>query len=150
MIDADYKLRTEYYRLLNGNVKYLSNNVPVFDDYANISTPAPYVVIAGINGNDGTDKVHFGHNLTVTVDIVTEFDKGSTDSRYQCDMISGEVTKILLPKVACGSNFNLFPDFQSISAKRVNSQSLTEESDTKKVYRKVIQISHTIKQLSDG
>lgn len=149
MLEAAEPLRQAIYGLLNGNVIYQGNIIPVFDSYAQISTDAPYIVIADMSESDNSDKAFFGQTLLATIDIVTEYDLGQNNGRYDSEMIANEVMKILLPTRSCGQIYQM-EDFQCVIARKVNGQSLTEVSDAKKVFRKVIQISFTIKQLSNG
>lgn len=148
MLDAQYLLRECYFTLLAG-LTWNGKPIPVFDEYANVNESAPYVVIADMNERDFSDKSFYGQVLTVTVDVVTEYGKTEPKTRYECDMIANEVLKRLLPGNPQGSGkLYQLDGFQCIRAKKVNGQSLSEISDTTKVFRKVIQIDHTIKQLS--
>lgn len=147
MLEVDYILRRSYFTLLNGNVIYNSAVVPVFDTYANVNTPAPYIVLADINESDNSNKCNFGQNVRATIDIVTEFDKADPQGRYPSEQIANSVLQILLPDVSSGANFDLSPNFQNIRASKINGQTITEVTDTTKVFRKIIQINHNIKQL---
>lgn len=149
MLEAALPLRRAIYGLLNGNVSYQGNTIPVYDSYAPDDVPTPYIIIDNISESDNSDKCNFGQNLLVTYNVVTEYILKSSNGRYDSEMIANEMTKVLLPQRACGELYQL-PGFQCVRANKVNGQSITELSDTTKIFRKVIQISYTIKQLNNG
>jgi hypothetical protein len=150
MLEAAEPLRQTIYGLLNGNVIYQGNIIPVFDSYAQINTVAPYIVVADISESLTRNKQVFDQDLLVTFDTVTEYDKGQNNGRYDSEKIANEIMKILIPDVSGSGELYEMDDFQCQDVEKVNGQSLTEVSDTKKVFRKVIQIMYTIKQISNG
>lgn len=150
MLDVAYPLRAKYYELLHNNVVYDSAIIPVFSDYASITSETPYIVIGDVDESPVENKCHFGDNIRVTLDVVTEYPTASNAGRTDSEKIMGLCMSILLPSVQnSGPVFDL-EDFQVISAKKVLGRSIQEQTNNSKIFRKILIINHSIKQLSNG
>lgn len=150
MFDVSYPIRSAYYNLLEGAIQYDSQVVPYFSDYAGVTAAAPYMVFNGISISPWGDKSRFGFRVLTTVDIVSVFGINDTQTAMQAEMIANDALRILLPQVATGGTFDLGANFQNVITELGNSLLITERNDTEKVYRKVIQLNHKIKQIKNG
>ena len=147
MRDASFILRSAYFSRLNG-IQYQGNQVPVYDSYADVGEASPYIVLAEISDYSIDNKGSFEQTYLFTVDVVTEFPEGSNQGRMMSEQIADLVLQAILPNLV--TDIDLGPDFELVELRKVNGQSLTERSDTTKVFRKVLQFSNLVNQLSDG
>ena len=93
MKDPGLLLQTEYYRLLNGQVTYAGNLVPVYDTVPDNAT-YPYIQIGDKTDTDFSNKTTQGNQVTQGLTIVDRF-QASTGGRNSVYTISSEVMEIL-------------------------------------------------------
>lgn len=93
MKDPGLLLQTEYFRLLNGQVTYAGNVVPVYDTVpANESFP--YIQIGDKTDSNFSNKTTQGNEVTQGLTIVDRF-QASTGGRNSTYSISSDVMEIL-------------------------------------------------------
>lgn len=93
MIDPGLLLQTEYYRLLNGQITYAGNVVPVYDTVPANAT-YPYIEIGDKTDIDFSNKSTQGNEVTQGISVVDRF-QASTGGRNSTYFISNEIMQIL-------------------------------------------------------
>ncbi len=93
MKDPGLLLQTEYFRLLNGQVSYAGNIVPVYDTVPD-NESFPYIQIGDKTDSDFSNKTTQGNELTQGLTIVDRF-QASTGGRNSTYSISSNVMEIL-------------------------------------------------------
>lgn len=89
MIDPGLLLQTEYYRLLNGQITYAGNVVPVYDTVPANAT-YPYIQIGDKTDIDFSNKTTQGNEVTQGISVVDRF-QASTGGRASTYAISSSV-----------------------------------------------------------
>lgn len=93
MIDPGLLLQTEYYRILNGQITYAGNVVPVYDTVPANAT-YPYIQIGDKTDIDFSNKSTQGNEVTQGISVVDRF-QASTGGRNSTYFISNEIMQIL-------------------------------------------------------
>ena len=71
MKDVKSSLQTAYYSLLNGNISYSGNDVPVYDVENVPQDPVyPHILITDYTQIDDSDKSSFGEEITVDLEVI--------------------------------------------------------------------------------
>lgn len=71
MKDIKEDLQPEYYSLINGNISYGGNNVPLYDEMGVPQDPEyPHMLLTEYTQIDDSDKTSFGEVITVDMEII--------------------------------------------------------------------------------
>jgi len=96
MIDVKLPIRKAFYDLLNGQLTYGLNMVPVVDDIKNLGDAATaYVLLSNQVGVDASTFQTFDSDETLVLDIV--FKAGSRSNKAVPDGIAGQILPLLMP-----------------------------------------------------
>jgi hypothetical protein len=96
MIDVKYPVREAYFELLNGNLSYAGQPVPVSDGQT--MGHKLYVVIGEQDGTDNSTFQSFDSNETIVIDIISK--TNSTGSRSPIDAVASQILNLVLPAPA--------------------------------------------------
>jgi hypothetical protein len=94
MKDYAQELQTAYFDLLNTNITYGGNIVPVYDVVPR-NPVYPYIEIGNKTDVQRGTKSSFGNEVTQGVSIVSRFDSTSGGSRASIDQISDKLQTII-------------------------------------------------------
>lgn len=96
MIDVKTPLRTAYYQLLNGNLSYSSNDVPVSDDVTKLGVnPLLYVLLTQQNGVDKNNFQGFSSDEDIQLEIV--YKSTGRVNKEALDNIAGQIFALVQP-----------------------------------------------------
>lgn len=135
-------LRTAYLSALNG-LTVNTQSIPVYDSYAPDEETGHYVIITGQRSNEVPVKQNFYNNATVTLDIVTQFQRGGG---YE---VSEDIADAILAIIRNESELNVRPDFQSVTVTKDSESQVSEIYDDSRIFRTVVSFRHKIKQLTN-
>lgn len=135
-------LQTEYYTLLNGQITFNGNTVPVYDSVPSDAT-YPHIQIGERTNVDRSNKTNFGDEPTQSLWIVDRFEAqaGSRNSQYT---IADEIHKIVRTR----PNAFSLSGFKVITTTIDQELSSKEDTDTYTYWRYLIRYRHQIEQTS--
>lgn len=139
MKDLLLPLREAYYSKLTalGLLVFEEGAVPV-------PSPFPYVILSTQTANEDSNKSDFGHKATMLLDIVTRVPKNKTGGSKGADTIAGLIFTVINSKTV----FTINADFQSVLISLVEDRKLNSETDTSRIYRRLLRFEHTVRQLN--
>lgn len=132
-------IRTKYFELLDGNVTFNSNPVPVFDAYAipdNVTYP--YILLSSQTSNQLLIKRCKRYNASILIDIVT----GSTDpiGRSDSEDIAEQIDNIVNPDLFIDPELTTY-GYQLGNTFLESTNDLTDKNNIYYIYRKLLTYS---------
>lgn len=132
-------IRTKYFELLNGNITFNSNSVPVFDAYAipdNVTYP--YILLSSQTSNQLLIKRCKRYNASILIDIVT----GSTDpiGRSDSEDIAEQIDNIVNPDSFIDPELTGY-GYQLGNTFLESTNDLTDKNNIYYIYRKLLTYS---------
>lgn len=143
MRDPAIHIQTKYFQLLNGNITYGGQVVPVYDNVPKNAT-YPYIQIGSKTDVARSTKTYFGNEVTQGLSIVSRFDASSIGSRMPMYSISNDVQEIICARPV---SFTDVPGLNVISATLDNSLTREELTTTHKYMIYELRFRHIIEQL---
>jgi hypothetical protein len=139
MRDLQLPLKTAYFTELTnlGLTAFEKDAVPK-------GAVTPYVIISEIDSKEDSNKTDFGHKAAVLLDIVTKAPINQIGGGKQRDLIANEIFGVINSKTL----FIIDDHFQSVSLKITSDRNLNGDTDTYRVYRRLIRFEHNIRQLN--
>jgi hypothetical protein len=138
MRDLQLPLRTAYFNRLTGL------GLTVFEKDAVLSNAVtPYVIISEIDTKEDSNKADFGHKAAVLLDIVTKAPINQVGGGKQRDLIANQIFSVINSK----TSFIIDENFQSVNLKITYDRTLNGDTDTDRVYRRLIRFEHNIRQI---
>lgn len=129
---------SEFYRLLNGNLTYNSNLIPVYNNYQDVAdSDLLYVLIQNPIQNPNNTKDGFRVILRTQIDVVHRI-RGQAISSIPVETVAGQITALLMPNVDGGGTMNHNTDFEVIYNIFSNSFLDESRSNTDNIKRKVL------------
>ena len=129
MKDPNLKIREAYYALINGNVTYNGDPVPIYDEMVADSEGYPRIVISTQDATDWNCLDRYGHEHDITFEIVDKDRLG----KKRMDLIANQLKPILF------SNLDLSPDF-ALSHRELSGDltfKLPTEDGTGQMFRQI-------------
>jgi len=135
-MELNKAIRTKYFELLNGQVSFNSQIVPVFDAYAvPDGVSYPYILLSSQTSNQLQIKRCKRYNSYILIDIVT----GSTDpiGRSDSEDIAEQVENIVNPDSFIDPNLIAY-GYQLGNTFLEVSTDLTDKNNIYYIYRKLL------------
>lgn len=132
-------IRTKYFELLDGNVTFNSNSVPVFDAYAVPDNATyPYILLSSQTSNQLLIKRCKRYNASILIDIVT----GSTDpiGRSDSEDIAEQIDNIVNPGSFIDPELTAY-GYQLGNTFLESTNDLTDKNNIYYIYRKLLTYS---------
>lgn len=138
MRDPQLPLRTAYFDKLTalGLTAFEKDAVPK-------TAGTPYVIISDINTIEDSNKTDFGHKAAVLLDIVTKAPINQVGGGKERDLIANQIFGVINSKTP----FIIDENLQSVNLKITSDQILNGDTDTDRVFRRLIRFEHNIRQL---
>lgn len=96
MIDVKLPLRKAYYQLLNGQLSFSGNNVPVYDDVAWLqNTDNLYVLLMNNSSVDRNTQQSFSSEEDIVLDIVST--ATARVSKETVDIVASQIQNLVCP-----------------------------------------------------
>lgn len=139
-VGYNFELRKAYYNVITA-ISYNSVPLQVFDDHVTDETESPYVVIGSMNSSDDRNKCDSTEECSVVIDIVSGFGQGG---RKTVDEIA---SLIIAAKSSLRSALtNITTSFALMDVYKITDNTLTVQSGTNKIYRRLITFGHIVTQ----
>lgn len=143
MTDADVALSIAYGSLL-ANLSYNNKPVKLYDLMAPDDAQAPYVILGPWIPRSDNTKDTFGQKGEINLDVVTRFGGGAFSKKPAND-IANAITTLLKPT----------PEAEVLQAPGWGfwmtvigaGENIALNTDTDRIYRKIITVSHNLEQL---
>lgn len=138
MRDPQLPLKTAYFTRLTdlGLTAFEKDAVPK-------NAVTPYVIISDIDSKEESNKTDFGHKAAVLLDIVTKAPINQIGGGKQRDLIANQIFSVVNSKTP----FIIDENFQSVNLKITSDRTLNGDTDTDRVYRRLIRFEHIIRQI---
>ena len=145
MKDPSHLISKKVYDALNGNITLNSSNVPVYNVVPSSGT-FPYIYIYSVTNDDTeNNKTNYVSTIITRVEVVTAFPT-NTGGQLDCNLAMNQITQLLISK---SSFFDLSSDdFNVYDAINKGISYLTEDTNTRTLYRAVLDFESTIEQTS--
>lgn len=96
MIDVKLPLRKAYYQLLNGQLSFGGNNVPVYDDVAWLqNTDSLYVLLMNNSSVDRNTQQSFSSEEDIILDII--FTAAARANKETVDIVASQIQNLVCP-----------------------------------------------------
>lgn len=139
MRDPQLPLKTAYFD------KLTALGLTVFEkDAVPKNAVTPYVIISDIDSKEDSNKTDFGHKTAVLLDIVTKAPINQVGGGKQRDLIANQIFGVANSKTV----FTIDEHFQSVNLKITSDRNLNGDTDTDRVFRRLIRFEHIIRQLN--
>lgn len=128
--------------ILNGNISYNGQNVPVYGDDTFETVPQNYVIIGDITESANNNNQQFVTEADVVIDIFSE--QYMTRDNSIVDNIANQILTLLIPTTGIkdiGDN-----DFQIFAKARTSSRYLAVNDGQNYIARKILIINNSIIQ----
>lgn len=142
MKDCSNNIRTQYLSILNGNITYNGQNVPVYGDDTFDTVPQLYIIIGDITETASNNNQQFVTEADVIIDIFSE--QYMTRDNAIVDNIANQILTLLIP--TSGIKDIGDTDFQIFAKARTGSRYLAVNDGQNYVARKILTITNTIIQ----
>jgi hypothetical protein len=139
-IGYNFELRKAYYNTITG-ITYNGSPLQCFDSFATDDADAPYVVVDSMNSSDNRNKADSVEDCSIVVDITSSASQGG---RKTTDEIA---SLIIAAKSSLRANVgSITTAFALMDVYKITDNTLTLQSGTEKIYRRIITFGHTVAQ----
>lgn len=138
-MELNKAIRTKYFEMLNGQVSFNSQIVPVFDAFAiPDGVKYPYILLSSQTSNQLQIKRCKRYNSSILIDIVT----GSTDpiGRSDSEDIAEQIENIVNPDSFIDPNLSAY-GYQLGNTFLESTNDLTDKNNIYYIYRKLLTYS---------
>lgn len=142
MKDCSNNIRTQYLSILNGNISYNGQNVPVYGDDTFETVPQNYVIIGDITESANNNNQQFETDADVVIDIFSE--QYMTRDNSIVDNIANQILTLLIPTTGIKDIGD--SDFQIYAKARTSSRYLAVNDGQNYIARKILVINNSIIQ----
>lgn len=139
-IGYNYELRKAYYNTLTA-ISYEGSPLQVFDSYATDDAADPYIVIDSMLSSDDRNKCDSTEECSLVVDIVSGYGQGG---RKQVDEIANLI--IAAKSQLRAAVQSITTAFALMDVYKITDSTLTVQSGTNKIYRRIITFGHIVTQ----
>lgn len=143
MQDASYALQKAYAGLLAG-LTYNSQLVPIYTLMAANSAVAPYVILGSWTEQKDNTKDSFGQKGELTIQVVTRY-PGDQVGRKAAVEIANLITALIKPTPT--SEVLEVEGFKNWNTTISSVGEITQNTTTDTVFRKIITVSHYLRQV---
>lgn len=142
MKDCSNNIRVQYLSILNGNISYNGQNVPVYGDDTFQTVPQNYVIIGDITESATNNNQQFVTEADVVIDIFSE--QYMTRDNSIVDNIANQILTLLIPTTGIKDIGD--SDFQIFAKARTSSRYLAVNDGQNYIARKILIINNSIIQ----
>lgn len=138
MKDIHLPVRTLFYTIITGKNIMCYENGAIPDDAS-----TPYINIISIDVQENSNKTDFGNTVQILIDIVTAYPRNELAGSKQVDLIAAEILEVINSKI----KFEIFDGLQIVNTKIMQDQKLSDQSDTHRIYRRLIRFQQLIMEV---
>ena len=146
MKSASKYLKNAYFDLLSGVIFYNGTEIPVYDKESDPTGNDYFIVVSTINDVDRANKSNFFSDTQVTIDVITRVPNTMLRVSDAVDSITEKILQLVLPSI----NTHGLADDDDFHIKIVRKSSMNDfplsDSGTKKIVRRIIKFSQTVKE----
>jgi len=141
MKDVNSILREKYIAALGSLTDSAGASVSIYDRVPSTAGDK-YAFFGAFTSNEWTDKQGFGQDVTVTVNVICQYN-GNAGGQKEIDLIGGQITEAIRTRTV----LDLSPDFDMITVTVDNQFNSSRAVGGGIEYLKSIRFRHLIKQL---
>ena len=140
--DCISDLMGEWFNLLDGNITFNGNDVPVYTDDVPTEVTEPYILLRAEGETTVKNNSGFFVNAVIITEIVTSY--AVSVNRGDVDTINSQITELVFPTPNT-YGINTLTNHQVTDIQLQSSTYLLEDAD-KKYYSKISRYEHFLNQ----